>query len=228
MDEIARAFVTALRLIFTGDKEVLQIAGRTLAIAFSSMAIAAMLFIPLGSLIYFHSFWGKRLLVNIIQTLFSLPTVFVGLLVFITLSKSGPLGGLELLFTPGAMIIGQVILISPIITGLTISSLSGVSQEVRDTAVALGATRFQTIKTVMLEARYATVTAVLIGFGRAVSEVGCAIIVGGNIRGFTRTLTTAMSLETSTGNIELSMALGIILISLALMVSILANRLQQR
>jgi len=228
LDEIARAFVTALRLIFTGDKEVLQIAGRTLAIAFSSMAIAAMLFIPLGSLIYFHSFWGKRLLVNIIQTLFSLPTVFVGLLVFITLSKSGPLGGLELLFTPGAMIIGQVILISPIITGLTISSLSGVSQEVRDTAVALGATRFQTIKTIMLEARYATVTAVLIGFGRAVSEVGCAIIVGGNIRGFTRTLTTAMSLETSMGNIELSMALGIILISLALMVSILANRLQQR
>ncbi|MEE8174505.1 MAG: ABC transporter permease [Dehalococcoidia bacterium] len=228
MDEIARAFVTALRLIFTGDKEVLQIAGRTLAIAFSSMAIAAMLFIPLGSLIYFHSFWGKRLLVNIIQTLFSLPTVFVGLLVFITLSKSGPLGGLELLFTPGAMIIGQVILISPIITGLTISSLSGVNQEIRDTAVSLGATRFQTIKTVMLEARYATVTAVLIGFGRAISEVGSAIIVGGNIKGFTRTLTTAMSLETSTGNIELSMALGIILISLALMVSILANRLQQR
>jgi tungstate transport system permease protein len=226
--EIAHAFVTALRLIFTRDGEVMQIAGRTLAISLSSMAIAAMLFIPLGSLIYFHSFWGKRLLVNIIQTLFSLPTVFVGLLVFITLSKSGPLGGLELLFTPGAMIIGQVILISPIITGLTISSLSGVSQEIRDTAVALGATRFQTIKTIVLEARYATVTAVLIGFGRAVSEVGCAIIVGGNIRGFTRTLTTAMSLETSTGNIELSMALGIILISLALMVSILANRLQQR
>jgi tungstate transport system permease protein len=226
--EIAHAFVTALRLVFTGDGEVMQIAGRTLAISFSSMAIAAMLFIPLGSLIYFHSFWGKRLLVNIIQTFFSLPTVFVGLLVFITLSKSGPLGGLELLFTPGAMIIGQVILISPIITGLTISSLSGVSQEVRDTAVALGATRLQTIKTIVLEARYATVTAVLIGFGRAVSEVGCAIIVGGNIRGFTRTLTTAMSLETSTGNIELSMALGIILISLALMVSILANRLQQR
>lgn len=228
MDEIARAFVTALRLIFTGDKEVLQIAGRTLAIAFSSMTIAAILFIPLGSLIYFHSFWGKRLLVNIIQTLFSMPTVFVGLLVFITLSKSGPLGGLELLFTPGAMIIGQVILISPIITGLTISSLSGVSQEVKDTAVSLGATRFQTIKTIMLEARYATVTAVLIGFGRAISEVGSAIIIGGNIKGFTRTLTTAMSLETSMGNIELSMALGIILISLALMVSILANRLQQR
>ena len=228
MHELVDAFVTALRLIFTGDAEVYQITGRTLAISSSATAIGALLFIPLGSLIYFHTFPGKRVLVSLVQAFFSMPTVFVGLLVFIILSRAGPLGGLGILFTPTAIVIGEVVLISPIMTGLTLSALSSVPQEVRDTAVSLGATRVQTIRTVMLEARYATVTTVLMGFGRAVSEVGIALMVGGNIRGFTRTLTTAMSLETSMGNIELSMALGIILICLALMVSIVASRLQPR
>ena len=228
MSELASAFVTALRLIFTGDPEVYAITGRTLGIAGTSTLIAALIFVPLGSLIYFHSFLGKRLLVNIIQTFYSLPTVFVGLLIFITFSKAGPLGFFGILFTPKAMVVGQVVLISPVVTGLTISALRSVSPEIRDTAISLGATRFQTILKVAQEARYATVTAVLMGFGRAVAEVGVALMVGGNIRGFTRTLTTAMSLETSMGNIEFSMALGIILISLALIVSIAVNRLQQR
>ena len=228
MHELADAFVTALRLIFTGDPEVFAITARTLGVSGSSTLLAALIFIPLGSLIYFHSFVGKRILVNIIQTFYSLPTVFVGLLVFITFSKAGPLGQMGILFTPQVMVIGQVILISPIVTGLTISAMRGVGQEIRDTAISLGATRLQTIQTIMREARYAVATTVLVGFGRAVSEVGCAIIVGGNIRGTTRVLTTAMSLETSMGNIELSMALGIILISLALIVSILVNRLQPR
>ena len=228
MPELADAFVTALRLILTGDPEVFAITARTLGVSGSSTLLAALIFIPLGSLIYFHSFVGKRILVNIIQTFYSLPTVFVGLLVFITFSKAGPLGQMGILFTPQVMVIGQVILISPIVTGLTISAMRGVGQEIRDTAISLGATRLQTIQTIMREARYAVATTVLVGFGRAVSEVGCAIIVGGNIRGTTRVLTTAMSLETSMGNIELSMALGIILISLALIVSILVNRLQPR
>jgi tungstate transport system permease protein len=184
--------------------------------------------VPLGCLIHFHSFRGKRILVSVIQTFYSLPTVFVGLLVFVLLSRAGPLGGLGMLFTPQAIVAGHVILIAPIVTGLTISALSGVSPEIRDTAISLGATRFQTVRAILVEARYATLTAIMVAFGRAVSEVGIAIMVGGNIRGFTRTLTTAMSLETSMGNIELSMALGIILISLALVASILVNRLQQR
>ena len=228
MSELADAFVTALKLIFTGDPEVLAIAGRTLAISCTSTLLAALICVPLCCLIYFNSFRGKRLLTSVIQTFYSLPTVFVVLLVFITLSRAGPLGGLGWLFTPQAIIMGHVILIAPLVTGLTISALSGVSPEIKDTAISLGATRLQTVRTVLVEARYATLTAVMIGFGRAISEVGIAIMVGGNIRGFTRTLTTAMSLETSMGNIELSMALGIILVTLALLASVLVNRLQQR
>ena len=228
MDLVLDSLLTALTLIFTGDRDVFSIAGRTILIAGSSTLIATLIFIPVGSLIYFHDFPGKGALVYVIQTLYSVPTVFVGLLVFITLSKDGPLGGLGLLFTPQAIVIGHVVLISPIVTGLTVSALRGVAPEIKDTALSLGANRLQTIFTIVREAKYGVSTAVLLAFGRAVSEIGLAIIVGGNIRGYTRTLTTAMSLETSIGNFELAMALGIILVFLALVVNILAGRLQQR
>lgn len=228
MDLVIDSFLTALRLIFTGDREVFSITGRTLLISTASTSIAASIFVPVGSLIYFHNFPGKGLLVNVIQTLFSMPTVFVGLLVFITFSKEGPLGGFGILFSPTAIVIGHVILISPIIAGLTISALRTVAPEIRDTAMSLGASRLQTIYTIVREARYGVSTAVLLGFGRAISEIGLAIIVGGNIRGYTRTLTTAMSLETSIGNFELAMALGMILVFLALAVNILVSRLQHR
>ncbi|TET17481.1 MAG: ABC transporter permease subunit [Dehalococcoidia bacterium] len=207
---------------------MLEITATTLAISVSSTFLAALIFVPLGCLIHFHDFRGKRLLVNIIQTFYSLPTVFVGLLAFMAFSKEGPLGTFGILFTPQVMVIGQVFLIAPIITGLTISALSGVAPEIKDTAVSLGASRFQTIRTILMEARYATLTAVLVGFGRAISEVGLAIMVGGNIEGYTRVLSTAIALETSQGNIGLPLALGMILISLALVVSVLVNRLQQR
>jgi len=228
MPELVQALITAVKLIFTGDPEVFDITGRSLLVSGISTLLASLIFMPLGSLIYFHSFPGKRALVSIIQTLFSLPTVFVGLLVFITFSRAGPLGGLQLLFTKKAMVVGEVVLLSPIIIGLTISALSGVGQEVRDTAISLGASRFWTIVTMLREARYAIATALLVGFGRAISEVGCALMVGGNIRGSTRVLTTAMSLETSMGNIELSMALGIIIMAIALVVSVMVSRFQQR
>ena len=228
MSEIADAFVTALNKIFTGDPEVWEITARTLGISGSSTFFAALIFVPLGCLIYFHDFRGKRLLVNIIQTFYSLPTVFVGMLVFITFSNAGPLGGFGILFTPVAIVVGEVILIAPIVTGLTISALRGVSPEIRDTAVSLGASRFQTVRTILIEARYATLTAVLVGFGRAISEVGLAIMVGGNIKGYTRVLSTAIALKTTQGLIGEPLALGMILISLALVVSILVSRLQQR
>ena len=207
---------------------MLEITATTLAISGTSTFLAALIFVPLACLIHFHDFRGKRLLVNIIQTFYSLPTVFVGLLAFMAFSKEGPLGIFGILFTPQVMVIGQVFLIAPIITGLTISALSGVAPEIKDTAVSLGASRFQTIRTVLMEARYATLTAVLVGFGRAISEVGLAIMVGGNIEGYTRVLSTAIALETTQGNIGLPLALGMILISLALVVSVLVNRLQQR
>ncbi len=228
MGELGEAFAIALKLIFTGDAEVYQVTLRTLAISCSSAAIGALLFLPLGSLIYFYSFPGKRLLVTLIRTLFSMPTVFVGLLIFILLSRAGPLGGLDALFTPAAIVVGEVVLIAPILIGLTISALSAVPNDIRDTAVSLGATRVQTMTAIAREARHGLATSVLMGFGRAVSEVGIALMVGGNIRGFTRTLTTAMSLETSMGNIEFSMALGLILMTLAFTVSIIAYRLQRR
>jgi tungstate transport system permease protein len=228
LGDLAEAFVLALKLIFTGDGEVYEVAGRTLAISCASVAVGTALFLPLGSVIYYYRFPGKRLIITIIRTLYSMPTVFVGLLVFILLSRAGPLGGLGILFTPTAIVIGEVILIAPIMLGLTISALSGVSPDIRDTAVSLGATRLQTMTVVVKEARHGVATGILMGFGRAVSEVGVALMVGGNIRGFTRTLTTAMSLETSMGNIEFSMALGLILMSLAFTISIVAYRLQQR
>ena len=228
MDLVIDSFLTALKLIVTGDSEVFSITGRTLLISSVSTSIAALMFIPAGSLIHFHSFRGKTMLISAIQTLFSMPTVFVGLLVFITFSRDGPLGVLGILFSPAAIIVGHVALIAPIIAGLTISALRGVAPEVRDTAESLGAGRMQTIYAILREARYGVSTAALMGFGRAISEIGLAIMVGGNIRGYTRTLTTAMSLETSIGNLERAMALGMILVSLALAINILASRFQHR
>jgi tungstate transport system permease protein len=225
---IWQGFLKAIQLIVTLNPEVLQITGRTLVISISSTIIATLICLPLGSLIHFNNFHGKRTLINLIQTFYSVPTVAVGLLVFLLFSRAGPLGFLELLFTPTIMVIGQVILISPIILGLTVSALSGVDKVVYETAVAMGASRFQAATTVIGEARFAIYSTIIMGFGRAISEVGLALMVGGNIRGYTRVMTTAISLETSKGDIVLSIALGMILISLALIINFALNRLQQR
>jgi tungstate transport system permease protein len=218
----------AIELIISFDPEVMEIAGRTLRIAGTSCLLASLISLPLASLIHFRQFRGKRVLVNIIQTLFGVPTVIVGLFVFVLLSRAGPLGELGILFTPAAMVIGQMILITPILLGLTISALSGVSKEVVETATSLGASGSQLVPLVLREARYAVLAALILGFGRAISELGVAMMVGGNIRGFTRVMTTAISLETSKGELELSIALGIILLFLALIINIALNRLQQR
>lgn len=228
MTEIWHALTKAIELIVNLDPEVIEIAGRTLGVSGSACLLASVICLPLGSLIHFHQFAGKRVLVNVIQALFSLPSVTVGLFVFVLFCRDGPFGELGILFTPTAMIIGQMILITPILLGLTISALSGVTKEVVDTAISLGASGFQTVWLVLKEARYAVLAAVVMGFGRAIAEVGCALMVGGNIKGSTRIITTAMSLEVSKGNLELAMALGIILLFLALIINILLNRLQQR
>ena len=228
MDLLLDSLSTALRLIITGDRDVLSITATTLFISIISITTSSLIFIPLGSYIYFHKFPGKGALITLIQTLYSLPTVFVGLIVFLVFSNEGPLGETRILFSKAAIVIGHVILISPIITGLTISALKSVPDEIRDTAISMGASRVQTILAMVKEARYGISTAVILGFGRAISEIGLAIIVGGNIRYNTRTLTTAMSLETSNGNFELSMALGIILVSLSLGVNILVGLLRER
>lgn len=228
MDELVQGFVKAFHLIVTLDPQVVDITWRTLGIALSSSLIATVICLPLASLLHFRRFAGKRILINVIQTFYSIPTVVVGLLVFILFSRMGPLGVFNLMFTPTIMVIGQVVLISPIVLGLVISALSGVDKGVFETASSLGASRGQAVFQVIREARYAILSAVTMGFGRAISEVGLALMVGGNIRGYTRVITTAISLETSRGDVELSIALGTILIFMALLVNIVLNRLQQR
>ncbi len=228
MTELWDGLVTALKLIISFDPEVMAIAGRSLAISATSSTLAALICLPLATVIHFNKFRGKRTLINIIQTMFSLPTVAVGLFVFVLFSSAGPIGGLDILFTPIVMVIGQVILISPIMLGLTISALSGVDKSIADTAVSLGASRFQMAAVTIREARFAVLAALIMGFGRAISEVGLSLMVGGNIQGFTRTITTAISLETSKGDLELALALGIILIVIALIINIVLNRIQQR
>ena len=228
MTEIWHGLTKAIELIVSLDPEVMVITARSLMISVTSTLLASLICLPLATLIHLHRFPGKRVLVNLIQTFFSIPTVAIGLFVFVLFSRTGLLGGLNLLFTPAVMILGQMILITPILLGLTISAVSGVDKTIPDTARSLGASGFQTAIVVLREARFAVIAAVIMGLGRAISEVGIALMVGGNIRGFTRVITTAISLETSKGDLELSIALGIILISIALVINISLNRLQQR
>jgi tungstate transport system permease protein len=228
LTDLWEALVKAFQLIVSLDPEVMQISLRSLVISAISCSISTLICLPLAGLIHFQQFRGKRLLISSIQTLFSLPTVAVGLIVFVLFSRAGPLGESGLLFTPTIIIIGQVVLISPVILGLIISALKGVDQSIFETAVSLGADRFQVFTVSVREARYAIFTAILMGFGRAISEVGLSLIVGGNIKGFTRTITTAISLETSKGEIEMALALGIVLIFISLLVNIGLNQFQHR
>jgi tungstate transport system permease protein len=228
LGEIWNGLVKAVELIVTLDPEVMEITGRSLIISVSACMISSALALPFGSLIHFSVFPGKRTLISLIQTFFSLPTVLVGLLVYLLFSRAGMLGGLNLMFSPALMVIGQAILVFPVMTGLIISALAGIDKNAEDTALALGASRAQMGMLMLKEARYGVMAAVIMGFGRAISEVGLALMIGGNIRGYTRILTTAISLETNMGNIELSLALGIILLVIALVINLILNRLQQR
>lgn len=223
MNDISIGIVQAVNLIVTLNPDVMQIAALSLFISLSGTFIAALISIPVGGFIHFHEFYGKRALIVVIQTLYSIPTVVVGLVLYLLISRSGPLGFLNLLFTPEGMILGQTVLIMPIIVGLVISALSGVDKSISDTLVALGATGSQTILQIVIEARFAILSAVVLGFGRAIAEVGVAMMIGGNIRGFTRVLTTAITLETGMGEFGLSIALGIILLIIALIVVVTLN-----
>jgi tungstate transport system permease protein len=211
----------------TLNPEVYEIAFRSLYITFTATLIASVISIPIALYLAFHDFRGKTTLVNLIHTLYALPTVLIGLLVFLMLSRQGPLGFLGLLFTPGGMIIGQVILVIPILVGLTYSAVTSLDPIVKDTIISLGADYMQFLVSILREVRFVIYAAIAMAFGRAISEVGAAIIIGGNIKGFTRILTTAISLETSMGNIELSMALGIILLFIALIVNFVMTSIRR-
>lgn len=231
--EIVNGFIQAIQLIISGNPEVVNITLLSIIISLSATFLSAAISIPIGALIYYHEFFGKRALINLIQTLYALPTVIAGLFLFLLISHQGPLGAFGLLYTPYGMVIAQMILVIPLIVGLTISALSGIEPEMRHAVLSLGATSAQSILTLIKEARFAIIAAVILGFGRAISEVGAAMIIGGNIRAFpgaflsgTRVLTTAISLETSIGDFAFAIALGIILLGVAVIVNVGLNLVQ--
>lgn len=211
-----------LRLAF--DPEVWGIVGLSFRLAFIAVAAAAALAVPLGLLIAGREFRGKERLITVINTLLSLPTVAIGLFVYLLLSRSGPMGALGLLYTPAAIVIGQTILALPIITALTQAAVAGVDPRVRQTALTLGAGRWQADWAVLAEARAGILAALAAGFGRVISEVGSVVMLGGNIRGYTRTITTTIALETAKGEFGRSALLALILMAAALAANLLVHR----
>ena len=227
MDYIIDAVLGAVKLIWSLDHEIFTIALFSLRIAASATVLATVIGVPLAYGMATRDFPGKRAVLTLFNTLMALPTVIVGLFCYAFLSRRGPLGFLDLLFTPSGMIIGDIILALPLIIALTITAVNAVDPRAQLTARALGATARQTSLRVLLDARYALVAALLNGFGRVLAEVGAATMLGGNIRGYTRTLTTAIALETSKGEFAFAMALGLILLTLALFVNLLLRRVQE-
>jgi tungstate transport system permease protein len=213
-------------LIISFNPEVIDIASLSLKVSGVSTLLATAIGIPLGAFITLNEFPFKKLLKNVIYTLMGLPPVVAGLLVYLMVSRAGPMGEYGLLFTPSAMVIAQFILILPIITGFTITATRAVDRSVIDTAISLGADRIHTAIIVLGEARQALLVAVLAGFGRAVAEVGAVMIVGGDIRWSTRVLTTSIVLETRKGDYSLAIALGIILLLLSFTINMILNIIQ--
>jgi tungstate transport system permease protein len=203
--------------------EVFEILGVSLRVSLSAIALATVVSVPAGFLLAVSSFRGKTALVTVINTLMALPTVAVGLLVYMVLSRSGPLGSLGILYTPTAIVIGQFILALPIITGIAYAAVSGVDARVRRTAESLGASPLQASWMVLREGRLGILAAIVAGFGRVITEVGSALMVGGNIRGYTRTMTTAITLETAKGNFALGLTLGLILLAVALSLNVVVS-----
>jgi tungstate transport system permease protein len=226
MDFLVQGLITAFKLLFSLNRDVYSIVFLSLKISSMAILAAALVGVPLGFLVGTRRFRGRNLVGTMLNTFMALPTVVVGLLVFSLLSQQGPLGSLNLLFTVKAVIIGQFILAAPIVAALTMSAVQEVDVRVRPTAETLGAGRLLAAWTVLEEARFALIAAVVAGFGRAIAEVGSAIILGGNIKGFTRTLTTAVALEISKGEYGMAMALGIILLAVAFTVNVFFRKLQ--
>ena len=218
---------SALDLILRADPVLLAIVRLSLIVSLSAVACAALIGIPLGALIALTNFRGRNGVIVVLNALMGLPPVVVGLVVYLLLSRSGPLGSLGILFTPAAMIVAQTILVVPIIAALARQTIEDLWAEYRDELDAMNVRPLQRVVTLIADARFSLVTALLAGFGRAAAEVGAVIIVGGNIDGFTRVMTTAIALETSKGDLPLAIGLGVILLVLVLVVNVLAWSLRR-
>lgn len=206
----------ALRLLLTGDTALWQIVWVSLKVSLVALLLVSPLAVLAGYVLATQRFYGRRLIVVIVQALFAFPTVVVGLLLYLILSRQGPLGSLHLLFTQSAMALGQMVIVTPILIAFTLSAVQGADARIRETAIVLGAGKLRTALTVLREVRFGVMVALFNGFGRIISEVGCALMVGGNIAGATRNMPTAIALETTKGEFAQGVALGIVLMVIAL------------
>jgi tungstate transport system permease protein len=214
---------SAFSLVLGGDPALYAIVGLSLAVSLSATVLAALVALPLGAALALTKFPGRAVIVVVINAFMGLPPVVVGLAVYLLLSRSGPLGFLGILFTPQAMIIAQALLVMPIIAALTRQTIEDFWAEYRDELTAMRIGPAARVATLIWDARFSLVTTLLAGFGRAAAEVGTVMIVGGNIDGFTRTMTTAIALETSKGDLPLAMGLGLVLITLIIAVNAAAS-----
>lgn len=227
MDYLLTSLGSALGMITHLNYEVESAVWTSLYTSFVAIIIAALIGIPVGAAIGLGRFPGRRVLTTLLNTLMALPTVVVGLVLFGLFSRQGPLGPLGLLFTPWAMIAGQVVLATPIVANYTLAAVSGADPRILPTAMTLGAGHLRGTWLLILEVRFGIMAAIVAGFGRVIAEVGVAMMLGGNIRGTTRTMTTAIALETSKGEFAFGLALGIVLMSVALIINLLLNLLQE-
>jgi tungstate transport system permease protein len=223
MGDLGSAFAEATRMIVAADGQLYEIVLLSLQVSLTAVAIATVVGLPLGAALAIRRFPGRQVLLVSLNALMGLPPVVVGLVVYLLLSRAGPLGELGLLFTPTAMVIAQAILVTPIIAGLSRQVLEDAWHEYEEQLRSLGATPTAAAATLLWDTRYSLVTVVLAGFGRAAAEVGAVIIVGGNIYGVTRVMTTAISLETSKGDLPLALGLGLILVAIVFLINAAAQ-----
>ncbi|MGB0162885.1 MAG: ABC transporter permease [Candidatus Puniceispirillaceae bacterium] len=226
MEIYSTALTQAFSLILSGDAALAEIFWLSVKVSLTAVLIACAIGLPLGAVLAVQRFPGRGALVSVINTLMGMPPVVVGLIVYLHLSRSGPLGWLGLLYTPTAMIIAQVILITPIIAALSCQILEDLHEDYRDLFTSLVVPRRIAVFSYIYDARFSLLTVVLAGFGRAVSEVGAVIVVGGNIDHLTRVMTTTIALETSKGELELALALGVVLMGKALLINAVGLRLK--
>ena len=215
MDYILNGFVEAFRLIFSFDPEIIQIVFLSLYVSFSSTLYATLIGIPLGILLGINDFKGKRIVSRLLYTFMSFPPVIIGLFTALFLARSGPFGELQLMYTPTAMIIAQTILVTPVITGIIFNQAGTSGYEVVQTGKTLGAQKWNILILLILELKSVIMIALVTGFGRAISEVGAVMIVGGNIRGFTRVMTTFIAMNNNMGQYSISIAMGLILMTIS-------------
>jgi tungstate transport system permease protein len=214
--------VSALHMVLTGDPALFVVVKLSLIVSLSAVLFSALIGVPIGAFIALVRFPGREATIVFLNALMGLPPVVVGLAIFLLLSRSGPLGEWGLLFTPQAMVIAQTVLVTPIIAALSRQTIEDLWAEYRDELAAMNVGPLRRIATLIVDARFSLVTALLAGFGRAAAEVGAIIIVGGNIDGFTRTMTTAIALETSKGDLPLAIGLGMVLITIVILINALA------